>query len=251
MKPLMDRTVIVTGAAQGIGACLAQGLAGAGANVVVADVLDGEAVVADISRTGGQAIAATTDITSDESLAAMMEQARDSFGTVDILVNNAALFGTLPLTPLDEISLEDWDQVMRVNVRGPWQCVKAVLPDMKAKKEGSIINIATNRVYMGFPNMLHYDASKGAVVAMTKAMATELGAYNIRVNGVAPGLTLSENVLRKEGIGERNAIISASRALARSQQPEDLVGAVLFFAGPHSDFISGQTLIVDGGGIMN
>lgn len=250
MAELDGKTAVVTGAAQGIGARLAAGLADAGANVVIVDLLDGENVAARIRDGGGTAIACVTDITDDRSLSEMVARTEQSFGAVDVLVNNAALFGTLPLKPLEEIDYEEWDRVMRVNARGVLQCVKAVLPGMQRQRGGSIINISTNRIYKGFPELLHYDASKGAVAAMTKSMAAELGDRNIRVNAIAPGLTLSENVLAKEGIEERAEIVAKGRALKRAQQPEDLVGAVLFFASDASSFVSGQTLIVDGGGIV-
>ena len=249
MTSLAGKTAVVTGSAQGIGARFAAGLAQAGANVVVADVLDGTAVAASICSDGGNAIAVSADVTDDASLENMMSETRRAFGDVDVLVNNAALFGTLASAPLEELAYEEWDRVMRINVRGVLQCSKAVLPGMERRGGGSIVNISTNRIYRGFPNLLHYDASKGAVAAMTKSMAQELGDRNIRVNAVAPGLTMSENVQAKEGIAERNEMVVKGRALKRSQQPEDLIGAVLFFASDNSSFISGQTIIVDGGGI--
>lgn len=247
---LNGKTVIVTGGAQGIGAELSRGLAAAGANVAIFDVLDGKEVADTIVNDKGAAVALTADITDDASLEAGVEEVKAAFGGVDILVNNAALFGHLPPTPLMDIAAEDWDAVMRVNVRGVWQCVKAVIPAMESRGGGSIVNIATNRVFKGFSNLLHYDASKGAVLAMTKAMAAELGEKNIRVNAVAPGLTMTENVQQKEGVETRNKMVVSGRALKRSQMPDDLVGAVLFFASEQSAFISGQSLIVDGGGVM-
>jgi NAD(P)-dependent dehydrogenase (short-subunit alcohol dehydrogenase family) len=250
MMSLLGKTAIITGAAQGIGARLATGMAKAGANVVIADVLDGFAVADSIRNSGGQAIAVTTDVTDDESLESMIAQTGQAFGDVDVLVNNAALFGTLVSAPFDELDYDEWDRVMRVNVRGVLQCSKAVLAGMVRRSGGSIVNISTNRIYKGFPNLLHYDASKGAVAAMTKSMAAELGDRNIRVNAIAPGLTMSENVQAKSGIEERNELVVKGRALKRSQQPEDLMGAVMFFASDDSSFISGQTLIVDGGGIV-
>ena len=250
MRALDGKTAVVTGAAQGIGARLAAGLAGEGANVVIVDLLDGEDVAARIRDGGGAAIACVTDITDDSSLSDMIAKTEQSFGGVDVLVNNAALFGTLQLSPLEDIDYEEWDRVMRVNTRGVLQCVRAVLPGMEKRGGGSIINISTNRIYRGFPELLHYDASKGAVAAMTKSMAAELGDRNIRVNAIAPGLTMSENVLAKEGIEERAEVVVKGRALKRPQQPEDLVGAVLFFASDASSFVSGQSLIVDGGGIV-
>jgi NAD(P)-dependent dehydrogenase (short-subunit alcohol dehydrogenase family) len=247
---LSGKVALVTGAAQGIGARLAQGLAAQGAAVAIADVIDGAAAARVLTEAGGRAIAGTVDICDDAALTAFVERIETEFGGLDILVNNAALFGTLPPTPLMELDMDEWDRVMRVNVRGVWQCVKASVPTMERRGGGAIVNIATNRVFSGFPNLLHYDASKGAVLAMSKAMAAELGPRNIRVNAVAPGLTLSENVLAKPGIAEREKAVVAGRALGRSQQPEDLVGAVCFFASELSGFVSGQSLIVDGGGIM-
>ena len=247
---LEGKVALVTGAAQGIGATLAGGLAELGAAVAIADVLDGEAVANAIVERAGQAISAVVDICDDDALQGFAARVERELGGIDVLVNNAALFGTLPPTPLMEIDTQEWDRVMRVNVRGVWQCAKAVIPAMERRGAGAIVNIATNRAFAGFPNLLHYDASKGAVLAMTKAMAAELGPRNIRVNAVAPGLTLSENVRAKEGIAEREKAVVARRALGRSQQPVDLVGAVAFFASDASGFVTGQSLIVDGGGIM-
>lgn len=250
MTDLNGKTAIVTGAAQGIGARLATGLAKAGANIVIADVLDGGDVAQEIADGGGRAISVLVDVTDDASLAGMVNAVDEAFGGIDILVNNAALFGKLISAPFEELDYDEWDRVMRVNVRGAMQCAKAVVPIMARRGGGSIINISTNRIYKGFPGLLHYDASKGAVAAMTKSMAVELGERNIRVNAIAPGLTMSENVQAKEGIEERNELVVKGRALQRSQEPEDLAGAVLFFASDSSSFISGQSLIVDGGGIM-
>tara|TARA_B110000090_G_scaffold153797_1_gene168803 strand:+ start:798 stop:1553 length:756 start_codon:yes stop_codon:yes gene_type:complete len=250
MRLMKGKAAIVTGAAQGIGARLALGIALEGAKVIVADILDGNEVVEKIRAQGGEAEFIRADITDDASCEAMADLARNAFGGIDVLVNNAALFGTLPLTPLDDITLQDWDRVLQVNTRGVWQCVKAVMPSMIERGGGSIVNVATNRVFKGFPNLLHYDASKGAVLSMTKAMAAELGDSNIRVNAVAPGLTMSENVLAKEGIGDRIHSIINGRALKREQRPEDLIGPVIFLASELSAFVSGQSLVVDGGGIM-
>lgn len=247
MNILTDKTVLVTGAAQGIGAELALGFSAAGARVVVADIADGANTVKRIEQAGGKAISVNTDVTDDASLQTTIRKAESVFGGIDVLVNNAAIFGELAPAPFESLDYDEWDQVMRVNVRGIVQCTKAVLPGMTARGGGSIINISTNRIYRGFPGLLHYDASKGAVAAMTKSMARELGDRNIRVNAIAPGLTMSEKVLQKEGIEERNSVLIQGRALKRTQQPEDLIGAVIFFASPASSFISGQTLIVDGG----
>ncbi len=250
MTILERKVAIVTGAAQGIGARLAVGLAKEGARVIVADVLDGTDVVEQISGLGGEAHALITDVSDDSSCLEMVALAEEKFGGLDILVNNAALFGKIPSAPLTEIPLEQWDDVMRVNVRGAWQCVKAALPLMETKG-GSIINIITNRVFKGYPNFLHYDASKGALLAVTRALAAELGDKKIRVNAIAPGLTMSENVKLRDGIDDTNEIVVRSRAFNRSQVPEDLVGAVVFFASDYSAYITGQSLVVDGGGVMH
>ncbi|MEQ8514380.1 MAG: SDR family oxidoreductase [Chromatocurvus sp.] len=247
---LDGRIAIVTGAAQGIGAELAQGLALAGASVVVTDIGDCAAVAAGIEAAGGQALAVQADVTDDQSLANLVEATCSRFGGLDILVNNAALFGELQLTLMEDIDLEVWDAVMRVNVRGVWQACRAVLPELRRRGGGKILNIASNRVFSGYPGMLHYDASKGAVVAMTRAMAKELGDDGICVNAIAPGLTMSANVLAKDGILDRKGIIAAARAIKRDQEPRDLVGAAVFLSSEQSDFISGQTLVVDGGGIL-
>jgi NAD(P)-dependent dehydrogenase (short-subunit alcohol dehydrogenase family) len=211
---LAGKIAMITGAAQGIGAQLALGLARQGAAVAIADVIDGEPAARAVQDAGGRAIAGKVDICDDAALAAFVARIEEELGGLDIVVNNAALFGTLAPTPMMELSIEEWDRVMRVNVRGVWQCAKAALPAMGRRGGGSIVNIATNRVFRGFPNLLHYDASKGAVLAMTKAMAAELGPQNIRVNAVAPGLTLSENVLAKDGIAEREKAVVAGPGAA-------------------------------------
>ncbi len=247
---LEGKVAIVTGAAQGLGARFALGLAKEGARVIVADVLDGAEVVERIKELGGESYALITDVTVDSSCLKMVALANDKFGGLDVLVNNAALFGKIPSVSLTEIPLKQWDDVMRVNVRGVWHCVKAALPTME-KSGGSIINITSNRVFKGCPNLLHYDASKGALLAMTRAMAAELGEKNIRVNAVAPGLTMSESVKMRENVDKVNTMVVSNRALKRSQMPEDVVGAVVFFASDYSANITGQTLVVDGGSVMH
>lgn len=250
MGLLEGKVAIVTGAAQGIGASIARGLAEEGASVVIADVLDGEPVAAAIADAGGKALALDNDVTDETSIARLVARVCDHFGGVDILVNNAALFGKLPQTPFADISVEQWDDVMRVNTRGVWQLTKAVVPAMQERGGGAIVNIATNRVYTGYPGLLHYDASKGAVIAMSRALAMELGDHNIRVNTVCPGLTMSENVLEKEGIEANAAALYARRAIKRPQEPADLVGPVIFFASSLSGLVTGQSLVVDGGAIL-
>lgn len=251
MARLQDRVAIVTGAAQGIGAAYAEALAEAGAKVVIADILDGSATAARIANRG-TAIAIETDVASPVSVKAMVDAVLDRFGRIDILVNNAALFGGLAQRPFWEIDNAEWDKVMQVNTRGPFECAKAVLPAMRARNYGKIINIASGTVFKGTPLLLHYVGSKGAIIAMTRAMARELGAFNICVNALAPGLTMSDAVINNPTFtpamteGTKN-----SRAFKREQKPEDLTGALIFLASAESDFMTGQTMLVDGGSAMH
>ncbi len=243
---------IVTGGAQGIGAAYARGMAAEGASVVIADVLDATPLVDEITGRQGRALGVVTDVADRASVAAMVDRTRDAFGKIDILVNNAALFGHLAHARFEDLAEDEWDQVMRVNVKGVWQASRAVMPEMRRNGYGKIINIASTTALKGTPMLLHYVASKGAVISISRAMAREVGDDNICVNTVAPGLTMSENVL---GSGlwpdewiERNV---ASRALKRRQMPDDLVGVVVFLASPESDFITGQVIAVDGGAVMH
>ena len=181
----------------------------------------------------------------------MVAATETAFGGVDGLVNNAALFAVLPIAMQDEIDPALWNKVMAVNVKGPWLCTRAAVPAMVRAGGGSVVMIATNRIFHGFPGMLHYDASKGAVLAMTRSLIRELGPKNIRVNTIAPGLTMSEGVLAREGIADRAPAIAAGRSLARDQQPEDLVGPCAFFLSDQSGFVTGQSLGVDGGGVIH
>jgi NAD(P)-dependent dehydrogenase (short-subunit alcohol dehydrogenase family) len=251
MARLQDRVAIVTGAAQGIGAAYAEALAKEGAKVVIADILDGSATAARIANSG-EAIAIGTDVASPASVKAMVAATLDRYGRIDILVNNAALFGGLAQRPFWEIDNSEWDKVMQVNTRGPFECAKAVLPAMRERNYGKIINIASGTVFKGTPLLLHYVGSKGAIVAMTRVMARELGAFNICVNALAPGLTMSDAVINNPTFtkamteGTKN-----SRAFKREQKAEDLTGALIFLASPESDFMTGQTMLVDGGSAMH
>lgn len=252
MSNLEGRSVIVTGGAQGIGAEYARALAAAGASVSVCDVLDPAAIVAEINGAGGAAIGRTGDITSAGDMAELAEETASAFGGIDALVNNAAIFTSLRRTPFLEIGSEEFDRVMAVNVRGTFETIKAVVPHMQKKKYGKIVNVSSTTVLVGQPLLLHYVSSKGAIIAMTRSLARELGGDGIRVNCVAPGFTLSEGVAANEQNTENlRSSIAATRAIRREQVPEDLVGTMLFLCSSGSDFVTGQTIVVDGGSSMH
>jgi NAD(P)-dependent dehydrogenase (short-subunit alcohol dehydrogenase family) len=250
MGRLNGRSIIVTGAAQGIGATYAKALAAEGALLSICDLTEPRSVADEIRAAGGKAISMVTDVTSPAAVAAMVKATIDAYGTVHGLVNNAAMFGSLKLQPFMNIESDEWDKVMAVNTRGVFECVKAVVPAMRAQKYGKIINIASGTLFKGTPHLLHYVASKGAVVAMTRVMARELGSDNILVNCIAPGLTVSPAVRATYSSAEIEAN-KASRAIKREEEPEDVIGALIFFASAESDFITGQTLLVDGGSVMH
>lgn len=246
---LEGRVALVTGASQGIGAAYARALALEGAAVLLSDVADAGPVAEAIVASGGRAAAVRADVCNDGQVQAMVDAAVRHFGKVDILVNNAGLFATLKLQSAGEISSAEWDQVMAVNVRGTFACCRAAMPAMRT---GGYGKIASGTVFKGTPGMLHYVASKGAVVALTRALAREAGADGIRVNCLAPGLTMSEGV-RGNPSWAQDIVAGnvASRALKREATPEDLTGTLLFLCSPESDFMTGQTVVVDGGSVMH
>jgi NAD(P)-dependent dehydrogenase (short-subunit alcohol dehydrogenase family) len=249
---LEGRVAIVTGAAQGIGAQYAMALAAEGAAVLLADILDAGPVAEAIGAQGGRGFAVNTDVTDPASVRAMVAAAVEQFGGVDILVNNAALFGTLSLKPFEQIDSAEWDRMMAVNVRGSFECAKAVAPEMRKKQYGKIVNIASGTVFKGAPMMLHYVTSKGAIVAMSRSLARELGDDGIRVNTLAPGLVMSANVLDNpawKGAVLQNNI--ASRAIKREATPEDMCGTLVYLCCADSDFVTGQVLVVDGGSVTH
>lgn len=252
MPQLANKVAIVTGAAQGIGAVYARSLSAEGAAVCLCDVLDPTPVAREIEAAGGRAYAQIVDITNGTAVREFAAAVHSRFKGLDILVNNAALFGALRRKPLMEIEAEEWDRVMTVNVRGSFECSKAVIPYMRANGYGKIINVASTTVNAGQPLLLHYVTSKGAIIAMTRSMARELGPQGIRVNVISPGFTLSEAVEGNSGYTkELKAMIASMRAIPRDQQPADIVGTVVFLASPASDFVTGQTIVVDGGTSMS
>ncbi|WP_375276445.1 SDR family NAD(P)-dependent oxidoreductase [Alteromonas australica] len=247
---LEGKVAVVTGAAQGIGAAFAKGLAEQGAKVVLAARSDTSQVVKEIREAGGQAIGCKVDVNDAKSLQAMVEQAEAELGPIEILVNNAALFSKLTLKPFTQITEDEWDEVMRVNVRGPFQCAKAVVPSMKKAGRGKIVNISSGTYLRGAPMMCHYVSSKAAVVGQTRAMATELGADNILTNCIIVGLTESEGVKNNEQIlGAAKAPTLAARVIKRAMVPDDLLGVLYFLASEDSDFMTGQCVNVDGGAV--
>jgi len=246
---LQNKVAIVTGGGVGIGKAYAQGLAQEGAKVVVADIQEAEAqkVAADIKKAGDEAIAVPVDVTSVEKTQAMAQAALQAYGRIDILVNNAGLYSALKKKNFMEIDPDEWDRVMAVNVKGLFLCVKAVYPAMKQQGKGKIINISSGTALSGSPLFLHYVSSKAGVLGFTRALAREVGDDNICVNSIMPGLTISgsnqEGVMTPEQVADRRK----RRCFQRDQYPQDLVGTVIFLASDDSDFMTGQSISVDGG----
>lgn len=241
---LDGKRVIVTGAAGGLGRAFAEAFAANGAKVLAADI-DANGVEETAGRIGGACHATTLNVTDRASCLALAEVAKDTLGGVDVLVNNAAYFGGLKRAPFMEIDEADWDRAMEVNAKGVWQVTRAVAPLMQAEKSGSIVNIASATVFSGSPHWMHYVASKGAVIAMTRVMAKELGGDGIRANVIAPGFTLTEASFGH--IEDARNYGTDRAALKRNAETEDIVGGVLYLASPLSSFTTGQTLVIDGG----
>ncbi len=241
---LAGKRVIVTGAAGGLGRAFAEAFAREGARVMVADInLAGAQETA--AGIGAAAIAAQVDVTSQASTVALAALAAEQLGGVDILVNNAAIYAGLERKGFESIDESVWDRVMAVNVKGPWQMTRAVAPHLRAAGGGAVINVSSATVMSGSPEWLHYVSSKGAVIAMTRALAREMGNDRVTVNALAPGFTLTEASL---GLMEDAASYGITRgAIKRAAGSDDMVGAALFLASPLASFITGQTLIIDGG----
>ncbi|MGB1160039.1 MAG: SDR family NAD(P)-dependent oxidoreductase [Alphaproteobacteria bacterium] len=248
MGRLEGKVAVVSGAAQGIGAIMAQALSEAGAKVLVTDVQDTANAVKRINDAGGTAQGMKVDVTNNDDLAAMVEAAK-AMGGLDIMVNNASIFATLKPKPFFEISDEEFDRIMTVNTRSVHQVMKAIVPTMIGAGGGKVINIASGTFYYGPPGLSHYTASKGAVIALTRCHGRELGDKNIQVNAIAPGLTESEGLRGNDAFDMARAPTVASRSIKREMVPEDLLGTLIYLASPDSDFVTGQTLNVDGGKI--
>jgi 3-oxoacyl-[acyl-carrier protein] reductase len=249
---LTGRVVIVTGGGKGIGKVYVEEFAKAGARVLAADI-DGAAATAvaeALAARGLEAVGLATDIASEESTAAMARAALDRFGAIDVLVNNASLMSALPRRSWLEIPVEEWDRVMAVNLRGMFLCCRAIFPAMRAQGRGKIVNISSSRVWEGTPNRLHYTTSKAGVIGFTRALAREVGEFGITVNAVTPGLTQSDTQVQSSS-GNYLAGRVAGRAIERVELPADLVGAVMFLSSAASDFMTGQTINVDGGKVMH
>ncbi|MFQ5683418.1 MAG: SDR family NAD(P)-dependent oxidoreductase [Candidatus Binatia bacterium] len=245
---LEGKVAIVTGGARHIGAAYCKRLALEGARVVVADILDGEKVVREIEQSGGEALSLKINVSKEEDTQRMADETVKRFGRIDILVNNAAIFLSIQRRPFHEISAEEWDQVSCVNIKGPFLCTKAVFPQMSEQKSGKIINISSTTAMAGTPLFLHYVTSKAALIGMTRSLAREMGEYGICVNALAPGLVQHEGQTVPKEFTEFQL---KARSLKRLQIPEDLTGALIFFASSASDFVTGQTLLVDGGSVFH
>lgn len=246
------RSVLITGGGKGIGKVYAEEFAKAGARVAAADidVAAAESVAASLTKAGLQAFGLGVDIADEASVKAATSAVLDRFGSIEVLINNASLMSTLPRRSWLEIPVEEWDRVMAVNLRGMFLCCRAAFPAMKAQKRGKIVNISSSRFWEGTPNRLHYTTSKAGVIGFTRALAREVAEFGITVNALTPGMTQSETQVASSS-GNYLATRIAGRAIERVQVPADLVGAVMFLASPASDFMTGQTINVDGGKSMH
>ena len=250
MGSLEKKVAIVTGGGHGIGKVYCQGLAKEGASVVVADIdlPAAEETKRLVEKDGGRALALQVDVANEQSTLAMAEATVKAYGKIDILVNNAAIFATIPISRVsfDKVPLDEWDKVMLVNLKGTWLCCRAVVPYMKKQNSGKIVNISSGTAFSGRGMRIHYVASKAGVLGFTRTLARELGEFGINVNTLAPGSTLSEGQDNVKATEMREKAVG-TRCLKRIQVPGDLVGGLLFLCSSASDFMTGQTVIVDGG----
>lgn len=246
------KTVVITGAARGLGREYARQFARRGANVAVSDLRDCGDTLGIVEREGAAGLATETDVTDAGSTAALAEAVLERFGRIDVLVNNAALYGSLEFRPFEQLDEDEWDRTMRVNVKGVWQCCKAVMPAMRSQGQGSIVNVSSLAATYGMPNGLHYTASKAAVIGLTRGLAREVGRYNVRVNAIAPNVVDTDATA--EVFGEKRdkifEVTATQQAIRKRLEPADVVGAVLFLASDLSGMTTGQTIMVDGGTVL-
>ena len=251
---LQNKVTMITGAGHGIGKAYAKRFAAEGAQVVIADIDEraGQSVAAALGESGLSAWARTTDVRNYKSIEGLVHETVERFGRIDVLLNNAAIYVTEQLWkgPVEELALDEWDRVMEVNLKGVFLCCRAIIPVMKTQKSGKIINIASGTFFSGTGNMPHYTTSKGGVIALTRVMARQLGQWGINVNCMTPGSTMSEEVITDEVRRRRESSVRG-RAFSRVELPEDITGTALFLASSDSDFMTGELLVVDGGGIMH
>ncbi len=248
---LQGKVALVTGGATGLGNAFVQRLLADGARVAIGDLRGAHDAARAHDTTGSRCLGVAMDVADEASVKAAVQTVEAGLGGIDILINNAALFSTLVNRPFEEYSADEWMQVMRVNTLGPFNCAKAVAPHMKAQRWGRIINVASTSALKGLANMAHYVTSKGAVITFTRVLARELGAWNITANALAPGLTLSDQILKNDDhMAKFGEAIRKSRSIQRDALPADLVGTVSFLASDDAAFMTGQTLCVEGGAIF-
>lgn len=251
---LKDKVVIITGGAYGIGKTFARRMAVEGAAVVIADIdaENSQKTVEEVNAEGFKAIAVNTDVSDEKSTLTMAEKSAEIFGGIDILINNAAIFSKIKVStvPFDELDMSDWDRMMAVNLKGTFLCSRAVYPYMKKQNKGKIVNMASGTFFEGTPVMPHYVASKAGIIGLTRSLASAMAEYNINVNCIAPGRTLSEEASDESAV-RTNEIRAKTRQIKRIEYPEDLAGTAVFLASADSDFITGQTIVVDGGTIFH
>lgn len=248
---LENKVAIITGAARGMGRVFALRFAKEGAKLTVCDILDCEPVAEEIKAAGGEVLALKTDVTSEKETAEMAKKTVERFGRVDILINNAGIFGAIEvkdfMKPVEDLKSEDWDKILAVNIKGVFLCSKAVIPYMKKQGGGKIINMASTVAFSGLPHFIHYTSSKGSVVTMTRALASALGEFNINVNAIAPGLVMTEAMRGAYDSEFYKELVATKQLIHKNVEPEDIANAVVFMASDEADKITGQTLAVNAG----